>query len=112
MPKPRHQLVDVAATPFYHCMSRLVRLAFLCGNDPLTGANFDHRKGWIAERMKQLVDICSYGLMSNHFHVVLRVRTRRHLERAGGGVALRTAVPAHRPKCAQVAGRTIPRGTL
>lgn len=78
MPKPRHQLVDVAATPYYHCISRVVRRAFLCGFDPLCGHNFDHRKIWIAERMKELtqifaVDICAYGLMSNHFHLILHL---------------------------------------
>lgn len=82
MPKPRHQLVDIQTTPYYHCISRVVRRAFLCGTDPLTGHNFDHRKLWIAERMKQLaeifaVDICAYGLMSNHFHVILRVDLAR-----------------------------------
>lgn len=82
MPKPRHQLVDIQTTPYYHCISRVVRRAFLCGDDPLTGRNFDHRKLWIAERMKQLVDIfavdiCSYGLMSNHFHVILHVDLAR-----------------------------------
>ncbi len=78
MPRPRNQLVDVAATTYYHCISRVVRRAFLCGLDPLTGRDFDHRKGWIAERMKHLaqifaVDICSYGLMSNHFHLILHL---------------------------------------
>ena len=78
MPKPRHQLVDIAATPYYHCISRVVRRAFLCGHDPLTGNNFDHRKPWIAERLQELagsfpVDVCAYGLMSNYFHLVLHI---------------------------------------
>jgi REP element-mobilizing transposase RayT len=82
MPKPRHQLVDESATQFYHCISRVVRRAFLCGIDPLTGYNFDHRKGWIAGRLKELVDIfavdiCSYGLMSNHFHLILHTDSAR-----------------------------------
>ncbi len=82
MPKPRHQLVDVEATPYYHCMSRVVRRAFLCGRDPLTGSSFDHRKLWIAERMQELVEIfaagiCAYGLMSNHFHLILCIDPAR-----------------------------------
>jgi len=94
MPKPRHQLVDVAATPFYHCISRVVRRAFLCGNDPLSGHNFDHRKLWIAERMKQLVDIfavdiCAYGLMSNHFHLILHLDSVRASTWSDAQVALR-----------------------
>jgi REP element-mobilizing transposase RayT len=82
MPKPRAQLVSLEATPYYHCISRCVRRAFLCGNDSLTGKSFDHRKQWIVDRLKQLtdifaVDICSYGLMSNHFHVILHIDRER-----------------------------------
>ena len=57
MPMPRKQLVDLHATPYYHCISRCVRRAFLCGDDPVTGHNFDHRKDWIAARLLQLTDI-------------------------------------------------------
>jgi hypothetical protein len=78
MPVPRARQVCLDATPYYHCISRCVRRAFLCGDDPLTSTNFDHRRGWIAERLAALVgifaiDVCAYGLMSNHFHVVLHV---------------------------------------
>lgn len=50
----------------------------MCGKDPLTGQNFDHRKAWLVERIKQLsaqfaVDICAYAVMSNHYHLVLHV---------------------------------------
>jgi REP element-mobilizing transposase RayT len=50
----------------------------LCGLDRLTGKNFDHRKRWILDRIKQIsavfaVDVCAYAIMSNHFHLVLYV---------------------------------------
>jgi len=40
----RKQQVDLTATPYYHCVTRCVRRAFLC-----------------------------YAIMSNHSHLVLRV---------------------------------------
>ena len=82
MTKPRNQLIDLGETPYYHCLCRCVRRAFLCGEDYLTGKNFEHRKGWVIERLALLADvfcieIASYAVMSNHYHVVLCV-DRKH----------------------------------
>lgn len=78
MPQARYRLVDTRTTPYYHCISRCVRRAFLCGLDRSTGKNFDHRKQWLLDRIKILssvfaIDVCAYAIMSNHFHVVLHV---------------------------------------
>jgi REP element-mobilizing transposase RayT len=82
MTKPRSEQVSIEDTPFYHCMVRCVRRAFLCGDDHETGENFDHRKQWLVSRLRFLsyvyaIDICAYAVMSNHYHVVLHVDKRR-----------------------------------
>ncbi len=78
MASPRHTQVDIWATPYYHCISRCVRRAFLCGEDSASGRNFDHRKPWVVERIAWLASIfairvCAYAVLSNHFHLVLRI---------------------------------------
>jgi hypothetical protein len=41
---PRSLLVDATEPASYHCVSRCVRRAFLCGEDAVSGRNLDHRK--------------------------------------------------------------------
>ena len=82
MTRPRSQLVSLEATPYYHCISRCVRRAFLCGKDRFSGKSFDHRKPWLVARMALLtnifaIDIAAYAVMSNHYHLVLQVDAAR-----------------------------------
>lgn len=78
MTTARSQQIDLQATPYYHCISRCVRRAFLCGEDHQRGQNFDHRKQWVIERISLLekvftINIAAYAIMSNHYHLVLHV---------------------------------------
>ncbi|CAM4418133.1 Transposase IS200-like domain-containing protein [Shewanella livingstonensis] len=78
MARPRQTIVSFEDTPYYHCCSRVVRKAFLCGIDNATGENFEHRRERVDARILELatifaIDICAYAVMSNHLHVVLKV---------------------------------------
>ena len=78
MPKPRYAQVSLEATPYYHCVSRCVRRAFLCGSDQTTGINYEYRRQWVEDKLLELagifaLDICAYAIMSNHYHVVFYV---------------------------------------
>lgn len=82
MTRPRSTLVSLEETPYYHCISRCVRRAFLCGQDRFTGKSFNHRKPWLVKRIKHLskvfaIDITAYAIMSSHHHLVLHVDPHR-----------------------------------
>jgi hypothetical protein len=45
---------------------------------------FDHCRGWIAERIMEFsaifsINVSAYAVMSNHYHIVLRVDEDRSL---------------------------------
>jgi hypothetical protein len=40
----RRFLVDPKEIGVYHCINLCVRRSFLCGSDPLTGKDYEHRR--------------------------------------------------------------------
>jgi REP element-mobilizing transposase RayT len=80
MPRPlRAELFDPKEVGIVHCIQRCVRRAFLAGQDPVTGKNYESRREWIRERLECLasvfgLDVLTYAILSNHMHVILRTR--------------------------------------
>ena len=75
---PRRQQICLSETHYYHCISRCVRRAYLCGTDALSGKNYQHRKGWLerqllAQSQAFCIDVVNYSIMSNHYHVIVKV---------------------------------------
>ncbi|ALP41832.1 transposase [Aeromonas schubertii] len=74
----RSRQISLQDTPCYHVVSRCVRRAFLCGEDAHLGQSYEHRRQWVVDRLGLLsrlfaIGICAYAVMSNHYHLVLKV---------------------------------------
>lgn len=77
MTSARSETVNPREEGTYHCYSRCVRRAYLCGLCKLTGKNYDHRKAWMERRLRELVQVFAirvfaYAIMDNHNHLALK----------------------------------------
>ena len=75
----RNQIVREGEIGVYHTWSRCVQRAYLCGDDPLTGVNYDYRRSWIQDLLKYqagvfAVNIGNFAILSNHEHLICRTR--------------------------------------
>ena len=82
MTQARKVVVVADEVGVYHCISRCVRRAFLCGEDTYSGRNYAHRRVWVRDRVQHLsalfgIEVFAYSVMSNHLHLVLRNRPDR-----------------------------------
>jgi hypothetical protein len=94
MTRSRKELVSLSDTSWYHCVSRCVRKAFLCGVEKGSGGDYRHRRQWIVERMKFLssifaIDIACYAIMSNHYHLIVHIDKERAFSWSQDEVLLR-----------------------
>ncbi|MCB1629992.1 MAG: hypothetical protein KDI48_19850 [Xanthomonadales bacterium] len=76
MTTSRSTIAPPGSAGYYHCVSRCVRRAWLCGSDRLTGRSYDHRRDWVVTRLTELasifgVRVLAYAAMSNHLHLAL-----------------------------------------
>ena len=84
MPRPRKSQISLIDTPYYHCISRCVRRAFLCGEDKQTHQSYEHRRQWVQDKIELLpqvfaIEVCAYAVMSNHTHLVLHINEQQGL---------------------------------
>ena len=73
----RRKLLGGERQAVFHCWTRCVRRAFLCGWDRHTRKDYAHRRDWIVRREEQLAGLFALDIefraeLSNHLHLVLR----------------------------------------
>ncbi len=94
MTRARYTQVSLDSTSYYHCICRCVRRAFLCGRDHYSGQDYEHRRQWVVDRLAVqaevfAIDLCAYAVMSNHYHLVVRIHQQKALSWSDREVAER-----------------------
>ena len=101
MTRARREVVSLDDTPYYHCISRCVRRAVLCGFDRYAGKDYSHRRDWVRNSLIELtdvfaVDVCAYAILSNHYHLVLCIGRRSAM------IGFDASWSARKRRCARV----------
>ena len=65
--KPRSQQVCLEATPYYHCVSRCVRKAYLCGIDFFTKQSYEHRRAWLEQEILKQAQVLGWLCLATLF---------------------------------------------
>jgi len=91
MPIARKHQVDESLPSCFHCISRCVRRAYLCGDAA------EHRRDWVRDRIRAAaasfaVDVLAYAVMSNHLHIVVSTEPGRVTAWTAREVAERWAI--------------------
>lgn len=86
---------------YLYCMARSTRATFISGDDPYDGQNYDYRRPWFDERMRQLasifaVHVYAVAVQSKQLHLVLHVDPDRAAGWSDAEVVARESV-LHRP---------------
>ena len=79
MTSARKNIMQADKIGTYHITARCVRRSFLQGFDDYSGKDYSHRKIWIPDKINSLlkafaIDVGSYAIMDNHYHLILRNR--------------------------------------
>ena len=77
--KPRSEVFNPHEQAIVHVFNRCVRRCFLMGYDKQTRRNYGHRRKVFEELLQHAaagfgIDLLSYAIMDNHFHLILRSR--------------------------------------
>ena len=91
MPTARKHLVNDSDSSCFHCISRCVRRAFLCGEAA------EHRREWVRGLIRDAsaafaVEVLAYAVMSNHLHLVVRTVPDTVADWSAAEVARRWAI--------------------
>lgn len=91
--KLRSELFTPEEQAIVHVMNRCVQQRFLLGYEKETGNEFGHRRQLFENELRKAaagfaIDLLSYAIMDNHFHLILRSRPEIVLEWSDAEVVL------------------------